>query len=183
MGKMEQHDSRITSGKLELSFPAAPIDLRLQVNGVEYRDSVPATEKLSQFLRTRLGLTGLKTGCGEGECGACTVLLDDQPVNSCLVFAFQVAGRRITTIEGLQDADGMLSPLQQAFLDHGAVQCGYCTPGMVLASEGLLRRNPNPDDTEIRQALAGNICRCTGFLSIIEAVKSVASPGNAGPPG
>jgi len=178
MGKMERHDSRITPGKLELSIPAAPIDLRLQVNGVEHRESVPPTEKLSQFLRARLGLTGLKTGCGEGECGACTVLLDDQPVNSCLVYAFQVTGRRITTIEGLQDSDGMLSPLQQAFLDHGAVQCGYCTPGMVLASEGLLRRNPNPDDSEIRQALAGNICRCTGFLGIIEAVKSIASTGN-----
>jgi carbon-monoxide dehydrogenase small subunit len=179
MGKMEQYGIHISAKKSELSIPTAPICLKLQVNGVEYRRNVLATQTLSQFLRDTLGLTGVKLGCGEGECGACTVLVDDQPVNSCLVFAFQVAGRRITTIEGLQNADGMLSPLQQAFLDHGAVQCGYCTPGMVLASEGLLRRNPNPDDTEIRRALAGNICRCTGFLSIVEAVKSVASPGNA----
>ncbi len=145
-----------------------------EVNGVKYQQDVPAGETLSHFLRYRLGLTGLKVGCGEGECGACTVLLDDEPVNACLVLAFQAGGKRITTIEGLEAPDGTLSPLQQAFLDHGAVQCGYCTAGMVLVSEGLLRRNPAPDDNEIRNALAGNICRCTGFLSIIDAVKSVA---------
>ncbi|MCP4236202.1 MAG: (2Fe-2S)-binding protein, partial [Aestuariibacter sp.] len=126
------------------------------------------------FLRNQLGLTGLKVGCGEGECGACTVLLDDEPVNACLVLAFQAAGRRITTIEGLTGPDGTLSALQKSFIEHGAVQCGYCSAGMVLASEGLLRRNPSPDDSEIRNALAGNICRCTGFLSIIEAVKALA---------
>jgi aerobic-type carbon monoxide dehydrogenase small subunit (CoxS/CutS family) len=176
MSKMEQYDTYITGEKLALSIPTAPICLKLHVNGVEYRRNVLATETLSQFLRNRLGLTGVKIGCGEGECGACTVLIDDQPVNSCLILAFQVEGSRITTIEGLEKADGSLSPLQQAFLDHGAVQCGYCTPGMILASEALLRGNPDPDDAEICHALAGNICRCTGFLGIVKAVKSIASP-------
>ncbi|MCP4494246.1 MAG: (2Fe-2S)-binding protein [Gammaproteobacteria bacterium] len=146
-----------------------------EVNAVKYQQDVPADETLSHFLRNQLGLTGLKVGCGEGECGACTVLLDDEPVNACLVLAFQAAGRRITTIEGLTNSDGTLSALQKSFIEHGAVQCGYCTAGMVLASEGLLRRNTAPNDSEIRHALAGNICRCTGFLSIIEAVKAVAS--------
>ncbi len=145
-----------------------------EVNGVKYQQTVPAHETLAHFLRNRLGLTGLKIGCGEGECGACTVLIDGEPVNACLMLAFQAEGRQITTIEGLEKSDGRLSALQQAFVDHGAVQCGYCTAGMVLASEGLLRRNPNPDESEIREALAGNLCRCTGFLGIIDAVKSVA---------
>ncbi|MCP4391050.1 MAG: (2Fe-2S)-binding protein [Gammaproteobacteria bacterium] len=174
---MDQYDAHLTPRRLELPLPGVPSAITLQVNGVEYQHTAPATETLAQFLRNRLGLTGLKTGCGEGECGACTVLIDDQAVNSCLVLAFQVEGMRITTIEGLEHADGTLSALQQAFIDHGAVQCGYCIPGMVIASEGLLRRNPSPGDTEIRLALAGNICRCTGFLNIIKAVKSVASAG------
>jgi carbon-monoxide dehydrogenase small subunit len=152
------------------------LSIELHVNGTKYRSAATATQTLAQFLRDNLGLTGLKVGCGEGECGACTVLIDGQPVNSCLVLAFQVADQRITTIEGLENADGTLSPLQQAFLDYGAVQCGYCTPGMIMAGEGLLRKNPNPDETEIRRALAGNICRCTGFLNIVKAVKSVANP-------
>ncbi|MCP4877926.1 MAG: (2Fe-2S)-binding protein [Gammaproteobacteria bacterium] len=160
-----------------MPLSGGPSAITFQVNGVEYQHTVPATETLAKFLRNRLGLTGLKTGCGEGECGACTVLIDDQAVNSCLVLAFQVEGMRITTIEGLENADGTLSALQQAFIDHGAVQCGYCIPGMVIASEGLLRRNPTPSDAEIRRTLAGNICRCTGFLNIVKAVKSVASAG------
>ncbi|MCP4983175.1 MAG: (2Fe-2S)-binding protein [Gammaproteobacteria bacterium] len=172
---MAQQDVHISARLLELSIPGADAVISLEVNGVTYQRSVKATETLTQFLRYTLGLTGTKLGCGEGECGACTVLLDDQPVNSCLILAFQAKSRRVTTIEGLVNADGSLSPLQQAFLDHGAVQCGYCTPGMILASEGLLRRNPNPDDAEIRRALAGNICRCTGFLNIIKAIKAVAS--------
>jgi len=182
MSKMEQYDTHITAKKLQLPIPRAPTCLKLQVNGVEYQHNVLATETLSEFLRDRPGLTGVKIGCGEGECGACTVLIDDQPVNSCLILAFQVEGSRITTIEGLEKADGSLSPLQQAFLDHGAVQCGYCTPGMILASEGLLRKNPNPDNAEVCHALAGNICRCTGFLSIVKAVKSIASSANEGVP-
>jgi len=182
MSKMEQYDTHITAKKLQLSIPRALTCLKLQVNGVEYQHNVPATETLSQFLRNRPGLTGLKIGCGEGECGACTVLIDDQAVNSCLILAFQAEGSRITTIEGMEKSDGSLSPLQQAFLDHGAVQCGYCTSGMILASEGLLRKNPDPDDAEICHALAGNICRCTGFLSIIKAVKSIGAPGSEGVP-
>ncbi len=148
--------------------------IEIEVNGVKYAQDIPTGTTLSDFLRNQLGLTGLKVGCGEGECGACTVLLDNEPVNACLVLAFQVEGRKVTTIEGLTQPDGTLSALQQSFIEHGAVQCGYCSAGMVLASEGLLRKNPTPDDSEIRNALAGNICRCTGFLSIIEAVKAVA---------
>ncbi len=154
MSIIEQHDPYITDQRLELLRPKFPIDIKLRVNGVEFQHNAQATETLAQFLRNTLGLTGTKIGCGEGECGACTVLVDDQPVNSCLFLAFQADGRRITTIEGLQKTNGALSTLQQAFLDHGAVQCGYCIPGMVVASEGLLRRNPNPDEAEIRHALA-----------------------------
>ncbi len=151
--------------------------ITLYVNETAYQHEVGALETLSFVLREILGLTGLKEGCGEGECGACTILIDNQPVNSCLVLAFQAHGKRITTIEGLERDDGTPSPLQQAFLDHGAVQCGYCIPGMVLAGEGLLRKNPNPCESEIRHALAGNICRCSGFLNIIKAIKSIASVG------
>ncbi len=176
MGNAARHDVQFYDKRRELPVTDLESGIRLNVNGVDYQHRAGATETLTQFLRNALGLTGTKLGCGEGECGACTVLVDDRPVNSCLMLAFQAAGKRITTIEGLVKADGSLSPVQQAFLDHGAVQCGYCTPGMILASEGLLRRNPNPDDAEIRQALAGNICRCTGFLNIINAVKSLASP-------
>ncbi len=149
--------------------------IQLCVNGTDYQREVGALEKLSQFLRDTLGLTGLKEGCGEGECGACTVLIEDQPVNSCLVLAFQARGKRITTIEGLENPDGSLSGLQQAFVDHGAIQCGYCTPGMVMSCEGLLRGNPDCSEAEIRHTLAGNLCRCTGFLNIVAAVKSSAS--------
>ncbi|MFQ5438702.1 MAG: (2Fe-2S)-binding protein [Paracoccaceae bacterium] len=149
--------------------------MKLELNGIEVDNPTSATQTLSHFLRETMGMTGVKVGCGEGECGACTVLLDGDPVNSCLVLAFQLEGRRITTIEGLETADNTLSRLQQAFLNHGAVQCGFCTPGMVMASEGLLRRNPNPSEAEIRSALSGNLCRCTGFLNIIKAVKSVAA--------
>ncbi len=176
MNNLNQYDAPVVGQRIVALALKDQKPIKLRINGVEYQHCTTATETLSHFLRQALGLTGVKVGCGEGECGACTVLMDDQPVNSCLVLAFQAEGSEITTIEGLEGTDGALSPLQQAFLDHGAVQCGYCTPGMVLASEGLLRRNPNPDDAEIRKALAGNICRCTGFLNIIKAVKSVASP-------
>lgn len=153
----------------------ATIALGLHVNGREHAVQVRASDRLSHILRDGLSLTGLKEGCLEGECGACTVLIDDEPVNACLVLAFQAEGRKITTIEGLENPDGSLSRLQQAFLDKGAVQCGYCTPGMVMAAKGLLMRNAHPDEAEIRLALAGNLCRCTGFQSIVAAVKSEAA--------
>jgi carbon-monoxide dehydrogenase small subunit len=148
----------------------------LFINGCAWRGDVEATERLSGTLRGRLRLTGLKEGCREGECGACTVLLDGKPVVSCLVLAFQAHGRRITTIEGLE-RDGALDPLQRAFIDRGAVQCGYCTPGMIMAAKGLLQENGAPTEADIRDALAGNLCRCTGYLHIVEAVQSVAGAG------
>ncbi len=144
------------------------------VNGETHILAVDATEKLSDVLRKTLGLTGLKIGCGEGECGACTVLFDDVAVNSCMVLAFQADGARIETIEGQENPEGVLSVLQRSFLENGAVQCGYCTPGMVMACEGLLRKNSSPSRDEIRHALAGNICRCTGFNPIVDAVQAAA---------
>ncbi|MDP2738904.1 MAG: (2Fe-2S)-binding protein [Pseudorhodobacter sp.] len=141
------------------------MQISLMVNG-ERRDIEVAPEaRLSAVLREGLGLTGLKEGCLEGECGACTVLLDGQAVNSCLVAAFQAEGRRIETVEGLDP-----SALPQAFVDAGAIQCGFCTPGMVMAAEALLRSDPDPAPETIRHALAGNICRCTGFVAIVQAV-------------
>ncbi len=127
-------------------------------------------ERLVDMLRDRLGLTGTKEACGEGECGACTVLLDGEPVNSCMVLAAQVEGHRVLTIEGLKRQDGSLDPIQQAFLDAGAVQCGFCTPGMVLSAKALLDKCDNPGRDQVAEALAGNICRCTGYVKIIDAV-------------
>jgi aerobic-type carbon monoxide dehydrogenase small subunit (CoxS/CutS family) len=150
------------------------MNIQLTINGRTQAFDVDPRQRLSEFIRETLGLTGAKEGCREGECGACTVLVDDSAVNSCLMLAFQADGRRIVTIEGLKTLEGDLSPLQRAFVDHGAVQCGYCTPGMIMAAEGLLRQNPAPSDAEIRHALAGNLCRCTGFQTIVAAVRSQA---------
>jgi len=149
--------------------------IAMKINGVERVEDVDPAQRLSTFLRETLGLTGAKEGCREGECGACTVLVESRPVNSCLMLAFQAEGLAVETIEGLGRSDGGLSPLQRAFLDRGAVQCGYCTPGMIMAAEGLLRADPNPDEATIRHALAGNLCRCTGFHSIVEAVRAAAA--------
>ncbi|MGD0184776.1 MAG: (2Fe-2S)-binding protein [Roseiarcus sp.] len=158
------------------------MNIQLTINGRTRAFDVDPRQRLSEFIRETLGLTGLKEGCREGECGACTVLVDDSAVNSCLMLAFQADGRRIVTIEGLKTPEGDLSPLQRAFVDHGAVQCGYCTPGMIMAAEGLLRQNPAPSDAEIRHALAGNLCRCTGFQTIVAAVRSQApAPAFEGP--
>jgi len=152
--------------------------LSLRVNGRDYEVAARPAERLLDVLRNQLGLTGAKEGCGTGQCGACTVLMDGRPVVSCLVFASDAAGHEITTIEGLTPA-GRLHPLQDAFLRHGAIQCGFCTPGMVLAAKALLDENPNPTDEDIRRALVGNLCRCTGYRKIFEAIKGVSRAARA----
>ena len=134
-------------------------------------DEVPGQETLLSVLRDRLGLLGTKEGCGIGECGACTVLLDGEAVNACLTAAWKVAGREVTTIEGLASENG-LHPLQEAFVESGAVQCGFCTPGMIMAAYALLRSESDPDTEQIKTALEGNLCRCTGYKHIIEAVRT-----------
>lgn len=147
--------------------------LVLQVNGQEYPVVCDEGKTLLEVLREHLGLIGTKKGCDEGDCGVCTVLMDGQPVNSCLVLAVKAEGHEILTIEGLEQ-EGKLHPLQEAFVEEGAVQCGYCTPGMVLSSKALLDVNPTPDEAEIRQALSGNLCRCTGYVRIVKAVQTAA---------
>jgi len=129
---------------------------------------------LLQLLRDKLELTGTKEGCGMGECGACTVLLDGKTVNSCIFPAMEVEGRNVTTIEGLIDTQGNLHPIQKAFIEYGAIQCGFCTPGMVLSAKAILDENPKPKEEEIRNGIAGNLCRCTGYLQIIQAIKAAS---------
>lgn len=146
--------------------------IRLTVNDEEYEVAVEPNTTLVEALRDELGLTGTKQGCGVGDCGSCTVIMDGKPVNSCLVLAFQANGKSILTIEGLETDEG-LHPLQQAFVEKGAIQCGFCTPGMILTAKSLLDRNPNPAEAEIREAIAGNLCRCTGYQKIVEAIQSV----------
>jgi len=144
------------------------------VNGKNVSLEVPPDRRLLDILREDLGLTGTKEGCGEGECGACTVLLDRRAVHSCLTVAAQLPGRAVVTIEGLSDC-GEMSDLQRAFVEETAIQCGYCTTGMVMSARALLYENPNPTEEEIRIALAGNICRCSGYTQIIRAVKRAAA--------
>lgn len=144
--------------------------LSFTVNGEEKTIAVDVTSTLLDVLRDDLGLTGTNRGCNEGECGACTVLLDGKAVASCTLLAVDVAGRAVVTIEGLRK-NGVLHPIQQAFIDKFAVQCGFCTPGMIMSTLALLNENPNPNEAEIRDALRGNICRCTGYHKIIEAIK------------
>jgi aerobic carbon-monoxide dehydrogenase small subunit len=149
----------------------APITVRLRVNGREYAESVAPRLLLSDFLRHRLGLTGTHVGCEHGVCGACTVLLDGEAVRSCLLLAVQAAGAEVTTVEGLADADGRFHPVQQAFHEMHALQCGFCTPGFLLSVVAFLRDVPAPSDDEIRLGLAGNLCRCTGYQNIVRAVR------------
>lgn len=143
--------------------------LTMTLNGEEVTVQVKPSALLVEVLRDQLELTGTKVACGEGECGACTVLLDGVPVNSCLVPALKTQGREVRTVEGLASL-GELHPLQKAFIEHGAVQCGYCTPGMLMSAKALLDRNPNPTEEEVRLAISGNLCRCTGYAKIVEAV-------------
>ena len=147
--------------------------LQFTLNGKPRELEINPAKRLLDVLREDLGLTGTKEGCGEGECGSCTVLLDDKPVLSCLTAASQINGHKITTIEGLAE-DGELDRLQTAFVEETAIQCGFCTPGMIMSSKALLMNNSNPSEEEIRAALAGNICRCSGYSQIIRAVKRAA---------
>jgi carbon-monoxide dehydrogenase small subunit len=148
--------------------------VNLRVNGRKEEVRVPSDRTLLQVLREDLWLTGAKEGCGTGECGACTVLLDGKPVNACLVLAVRCNNREVLTIEGLAEGK-QLHPLQEAFIRHGAIQCGFCTPGMILSAKALLDANPHPDEMLVKHALAGNLCRCTGYVGIIKAVMEVAN--------
>lgn len=147
--------------------------ITLVVNGEPREVLVRPSETLLNILREKLGMTGAKHGCDTGKCGSCTILLDGKPIRSCLALAISVRDREITTIEGLS-RNGNLHPIQQAFIDSGAVQCGFCTPGMILFTKAFLEESPHPTDDEIRQALSANICRCTGYIKIVDAIKAVA---------
>ncbi len=149
------------------------IEIKVTVNGEDYREEVPATRSLLDFLRDDLALTGTKEGCSEGECGACSVILDGRLVDACLVFAAEADGRRVETVEGLAEG-GELHPLQRTFAAAGAAQCGYCTPGMLMACKALLDGNPSPTRAEIAHGIAGNLCRCTGYGTIIQAITEAA---------
>ena len=147
--------------------------IELKVNGEIHEVVIEPRTTLLQVLREDLGLTGTKQGCDTGDCGACTVLIDGKPTLSCLTLAIEAQGKEILTIEGLA-GDGELHPLQQAFIDHFSVQCGYCTPGMILSAKALLDKNPHPTEDEVREAISGNLCRCTGYVKIVEAIIAVA---------
>jgi len=146
----------------------------LTINGEKYELRVTPNELLVNVIRETVGLTGTKYACGTGQCGACTVVVDGEPILGCLTLAVTVDGSEITTIEGLANADGILDPLQEAFLDTNAIQCGYCTPGMVLVGRDLLQKMPNPSEDQIRHHIKGNICRCTGYNGIVRAIKKAA---------
>jgi aerobic-type carbon monoxide dehydrogenase small subunit (CoxS/CutS family) len=156
------------------------LHLRLTVNGEPAETLADGYKTLLEVLREDLQLTGTKHGCELGECGACAVLLDETPVLSCLILAAEVQGRRVVTVEGLA-VNGRLDPLQEAFADHGAAQCGYCTPGILMTAKALLDREPHPTRERIREALAGNLCRCTGYHQIVEAVEAAAQSRAASP--
>ena len=155
-----------------MEAPARSRAISLEVNGEQIEMEVPARRLLVHFIRDDLGLTGTHVGCDTGNCGACTIDLDGQPVKSCMALAVQADGARIRTVEGLA-AEGELTALQQSFNAHHALQCGYCTPGMLMSATALLERNPHPTEDEVRYALQGNICRCTGYVNIVEAVVAV----------
>jgi len=155
---------------------SAPLAVRLTVNGKHYDRAAEPRLLLSDFLRHELGLTGTHVGCEHGVCGACTVLLDGEPVRSCLLFAVQADGREVTTVEGLAPSADALHPLQSAFREAHGLQCGFCTPGILMTMVALLREHPDPGEPEIREALSGHLCRCTGYQSIVQAVRLAAEP-------
>jgi len=160
----------------------AKTTIELRVNGDRYEVAVDPWRSLAEVLRDNLGLIGTKIGCNQGDCGACTVLVDGRSTSSCLMLAVEADGREITTIEGIAPSGDALHPLQQAFVEKGAVQCGFCTAGMILSARYLLDRNPKPTEEEIRLGLSGNICRCTGYNKVVEAIASAAevmTPGDA----
>ena len=150
--------------------------ITLIVNGEKRRVDIETNEMLAEVLRERLSLTGAKIGCNRGECGACTVLIDGKSVLSCLTLAIECDGKSILTIEGLEDADtGKLDPIQEAFIENFGIQCGFCTPGMVMSAKALLDKNPNPSEEEIREGIQGNLCRCTGYQQIVESIQAVGN--------
>jgi len=155
------------------------LQIKLKVNGVEREVYVEPWWSLAEVLREELGLTGTKISCETGNCGACTVLVDGKAVKSCLLLAVKAKGEEILTVEGLAE-NGKLSPLQEAFIEHFAVQCGYCTPGMIMMAKALLDENPNPSEEEVREAIRGNLCRCTGYVKIVEAILSCAEKKEGG---
>ena len=148
------------------------LSIQLKVNGTLHAVQIEPAETLLHVLREKLGLTGTKEGCGEGDCGACTILVDGKSVNSCIFPAVQADGCEILTVEGVEN-DPKLAAIQKAFVDHGAVQCGFCSPGMIMATCALLDENPTPTEAEIRRGLSGNLCRCTGYQAMVDAVKSL----------
>jgi carbon-monoxide dehydrogenase small subunit len=151
------------------------VSIHLKVNGFLYQAEVEPRRTLLELIREDFGLTGTKEGCSFGECGTCTVILDGKPIKSCITLAVQANSREVTTIEGLENPDGTLHPIQQAFIDHGAVQCGFCTPGMILSAKALLDENRSPTELEVREAISGNLCRCTGYQKIVSAILSANS--------
>jgi carbon-monoxide dehydrogenase small subunit len=148
-------------------------EITLKVNGNDYKMTVDTRMTLIEAIRGEIGLTSTKEGCSVGECGTCTVLMDGKPIYSCIMLAVEAEGKEILTIEGLADFDD-LHPIQKSFIDHGAVQCGFCTPGMILTAKALLDENPNPTEEDVRKAISGNLCRCTGYSKIIEAIMSLS---------
>ena len=154
------------------------VEVDLRVNGVKYQVTIPPWRTLVEVLRETLGLTGTKKSCNEGECGACTVILDGRPVTSCLVLAIDAEGKDILTIEGISEHENF-HPVQESFLKHGAIQCGFCTPGMVMSAKALLDENPNPNLMEARKAISGNLCRCTGYQHIINSILAVSRTGGS----
>ena len=156
-------------------------EVRFILNGNEIQMHVEDHWTLLHLLREVIGLSGTKEGCGSGECGACTVIVDNEAVNSCLYIAAEIDGKQLTTIEGLATADGTLHPIQKSFVENGGIQCGFCSPGMILSAKALLDKTPNAPEEEIKEAIAGNLCRCTGYVQIIDSIKAVSGYGEDEP--